>query len=88
MLRDLRYWWDRRQYDRYMQNERRKIDALAAIEPWTCDRCGLVQSGEGRSIRKWWEGYNHPGGKPRADFVAMSCWECHAPIIRTVSRDA
>ena len=78
----------RRRYLRYLGNENAKLNALASSPQWVCDRCGLRQTSEGRSVQRYMEGSNYVGVWPRADFVAMSCWDCGAPIVKTVKREA
>lgn len=88
LIATIRARMHRRRYVRYLDNEHAKLDALAASPEWMCDRCGLKQTSAGRSVRSYMEGSNYVGVWPRADFVAMSCWDCGAPIIKTVKQEA
>lgn len=82
-LRNRRY---RRRYARYMEHEHRKIDELAASPIWVCGRCGKRQGSEGRLVRKYFEDRPY-GAWPRADFVAMTCWDCGESILKVVKRE-
>lgn len=83
-MRVLRGRFRRWRYDRYIAAQHRKLAVIAASPSWRCDRCGLVQSSDGRQVRQYWQDSNYSDVWPRADFVAMSCWDCGAPIVKTV----